>query len=129
MDLMIENNWKDKVILIAEDEKINFLFLKAVFKGTGAHVLWAKNGQETIDICRSQKKIDIILMDIKMPGVDGLIATQKIKEVCPNIPIVAQTAYSLNDDREKAFEAGCDDFLAKPIRPKNLMATVERYLS
>jgi CheY-like chemotaxis protein len=125
---MNQDNWKDKVILIAEDEKINFLFLKAVFKGTGANILWAKNGQETIDLCRTHKKIDIILMDIKMPGVDGLKATQKIKEECPSIPIVAQTAYSLNDDRDKAFNAGCDDFLAKPIRPKNLMATVERYL-
>lgn len=126
---MVENNWKDKVILIAEDEKINFLFLKAVFKGTGANIIWAKNGQETIDICLTKEKIDIILMDIKMPGVDGLKATQKIKEDFPHIPIVAQTAYSLNDDRDRAFEAGVDDFLAKPIRPKNLMATVERYLS
>jgi CheY-like chemotaxis protein len=63
-----------------------------------------------------------------MPGIDGLKATEEIKRICPHIPIVAQTAYSLNDDRDKAFQAGVDDFLAKPIRPRNLMATVGRYL-
>jgi CheY-like chemotaxis protein len=125
----IDNKWKDKVILIAEDEKINFLFLKAIFKGTGAKILWAKNGEETVELCRTNKDVDIILMDIKMPGINGLDATRQIKSECPDIAIVAQTAYSLNDDREKAFDAGCDDFLAKPIRPRNLMATVERYLS
>ncbi|MFO8235868.1 MAG: response regulator [Bacteroidales bacterium] len=125
---MMNNGWKDKVILIAEDEKINFLFLKSVFKEKGAEILWAKNGNETIQICREHGKIDLVLMDIQMPGVDGLQATQLIKYEQPNLPILAQTAYSTNDDRSKALSAGCDDFLAKPIHPLNLMATIERYL-
>ena len=75
----IVNKWKDKVILIAEDEKINFLFLKAIFKGTGAKILWAKNGEETVELCRTNKDVDIILMDIKMPGINGLDATRQIK--------------------------------------------------
>lgn len=125
---MENNHWKDKVILIAEDEKINFLFLKSVFQDNGAEILWAKNGKEVIEICRNHKKIDLVLMDIQMPETDGLNATQHIKSENPSLPVIAQTAYSTDDDRNKALEAGCDDFLAKPVRPGNLMATVERYL-
>ncbi|MFP3860108.1 MAG: response regulator [Bacteroidota bacterium] len=125
---MENNNWKDKVILIAEDEKINFLFLKSIFQDNGAKILWAKNGKEVIDICQNHKKIDLVLMDIQMPEIDGLNATRQIKLKNPSLPIIVQTAYSSDDDRNKALDAGCDDFLAKPVRPDNLMATVERYL-
>jgi CheY-like chemotaxis protein len=125
---MEQENWQDKVILIAEDEKINFLFLKAVFKKTEAKIIWARNGEEVIDICEKEKKIDIVLMDIKMPGIDGYEATRKIKEKYPNITVIAQTAYNLSEDRDRAYEAGCDSFLAKPIKPKNLMATVKKFI-
>jgi len=125
---MEQENWKDKIIVIAEDEKINFLFLKAVFKKTGATIFWAKNGEEVISICDKEKNIDIILMDIKMPGIDGYEATRIIKNKYPGITVIVQTAYNLSEDRDKAYEAGCDSFLAKPIKPKNLMATVKKYI-
>lgn len=127
---MQNHDWSDKVILIAEDEKINFLFLKAVFAKTGATVLWAKDGKETLDICLDNKQqVDIILMDLQMPHIGGLEATRTIKKSCPSICVIVQTAHSFDEDREKALEAGCDDFLAKPIRPLNLLATVEKFIS
>jgi len=125
---MEQENWKDKIIVIAEDEKINFLFLQAVFKKTGATIFWARNGEEVIRICDKEKNIDIILMDIKMPGIDGYEATRIIKNKYPGITVIVQTAYNLSEDRDKAYEAGCDSFLAKPIKPKNLMATVKKYI-
>mgnify|MGYP000111297730 FL=1 len=126
---MIDRNWSDKVILIAEDEQINFVFLKAVFKHTGATILEAKNGREAIEICMDQDHdIDIVLMDIKMPDIDGLEATREIKKVNPELYVIAQTAYTFKEDQERAEEAGCDDFLAKPIRPVNLLAIVDKYL-
>src|SRR6056297_1908787 len=125
---MEQENWKDKIIVIAEDEKINFLFLQAVFKKTGATIFWARNGEEVIKICDKEKNIDIILMDIKMPGIDGYEATRIIKDKYPGITVIIQTAYNLSEDRDKAYEAGCDSFLAKPIKPKNLMATVKKYI-
>ena len=126
---MIERDWSDKVILIAEDEQINFVFLKAVFKHTGATILEAKNWREAIEICKDQDHdIDIILMDIKMPDIDGLEATKEIKKIHPDIFVIAQTAYTFKEDQDRAEEAGCDDFLAKPIRPVNLLAIVDKYL-
>lgn len=124
---MEHNKWQSKVILIAEDERINYLFLKTVFEPTGASILWAKNGREAIDLC-SQNHVDIVIMDIKMPDVDGNQATRQIKELNPAITVIAQTSYSRKEDREQAFEAGCDSFLAKPVKPDNLFATVEKYL-
>jgi len=126
---MIEPDWSDKVILIAEDEKINFLFLKAVFKNTGITILEANTGREAIEFCEDgQNQVDIILMDIKMPDINGLEATRQIKNMNPDITVIAQTACTFNEDQERAEEAGCDDFLAKPVRPTNLLALVDKYL-
>ncbi|MCK7534641.1 MAG: response regulator [Marinilabiliales bacterium] len=75
-------NWENKIVLIAEDEQINYLFLKAVLKPTKAQLIWTKTGRETIQICNSQK-VDIVLMDIKMPDLNGLEATMEIKKINP----------------------------------------------
>jgi CheY-like chemotaxis protein len=120
-------DWSHKVILIAEDEMINYLFLKAVFDKTGAKILWARNTQETMTMCGAQK-IDLLLIDLQMAGSDGRETARKIKEINPDISVIAQTAYHGNQDREEALEAGCDSYLTKPVKPKNLLATVERYI-
>ena len=122
-------NWDDKIILIAEDEKINYLFLKAIFDKTGAEILWARDGQEAINLCRQRDHIDIVLMDMKMPGVDGNEATRQIKSFNPHITVIAQTSYSYRNDRGEAFQAGCDSFLSKPVKPMNLLAIVEKYIN
>ncbi|MFO7828325.1 MAG: response regulator [Bacteroidales bacterium] len=119
-------NWEDKVIVIAEDEQINFLFLKAVLKPTKAKIIWTKTGRETIDICKSDK-VDMVLMDIKMPDINGLEATKEIKKEFPNIVIIAQTAYAMEEDERASLEAGCDDYISKPIRPDNLLIIMAKF--
>jgi len=120
-------NWENKVVVIAEDEQINYLFLKAVLKPTKAHIIWTKTGRETIEICTTQKA-DIVLMDIKMPDLNGLEATIEIKKKLPNLPIIAQTAYVMEEDEEASINAGCDDYISKPIRPENLITIMSKFL-
>ncbi|MBU8892131.1 MAG: response regulator [Bacteroidales bacterium] len=120
-------NWENKVVVIAEDEQINYLFLKAVLKPTRTKVIWTKTGQETIDICNTEK-VDIVLMDIKMPDLNGLEATIEIKKVFPDLPIIAQTAYAMEEDEEASINAGCNDYIAKPIRPEKLLNMMSKYI-
>lgn len=121
-------DWSDKTVLIAEDVDDNYLFLKTFLRKTKINVLWAKDGKETIDICRENDKIDIVLMDIRMPFIDGYEATRKIKEFRPNLPIIAQTAYALNSDYQKVFDAGCDEYITKPILGKILFQKMKKFL-
>jgi len=114
-------------ILIAEDVESNFLYLKAVLSKLNAIVFWAKNGIEAIEICETNP-IDLVLMDLQMPDMNGYEATEILKKKLPHIPIVAQTAFAMSDDREKALEAGCDDYLAKPIKSKDLLTVVEKFI-
>ncbi|MGE0088771.1 MAG: response regulator [Bacteroidales bacterium] len=123
----MSKNWENKIVLIAEDEQINYLFLKAVLKPTKAQLIWAKTGRETINYCISEK-IDIVLMDIKMPDLNGLEATIEIKKLNPKIPIIAQTAYVMEEDEEASIKAGCDDYISKPIRPDNLLTIMSKFL-
>lgn len=111
-----------KTILVAEDEEINFLFIETLLQPTGAKILHAWNGQQAIDLVK-QNGVDLILMDIKMPIIDGYEATSHIKKLRPDLPVIAQTAYALGDDRVLCFDAGCDDYLSKPIR-KNLLYSI-----
>lgn len=114
-------------ILIAEDVESNFLYLKAVLSKLNATVFWAKNGIEAIEICENNP-IDLVLMDLQMPDMNGYEATEILKKKLSHIPIVAQTAFAMSDDREKALEAGCDDYLAKPIKSKDLLSVVEKFI-
>lgn len=120
-------NWEDKTIVIAEDEQINYLFLKAVLKPTKAKIIWTKTGRETIDICLNNQ-VDLVLMDIKMPDLNGLEATIEIRKQKPGLPIVAQTAYAMEEDEEASIKAGCNDYISKPIRPENLLSIMSNHL-
>ncbi|MGQ1909482.1 response regulator [Marinifilum sp. RC60d5] len=121
-------NWSDKTILIAEDVESNFLFLEEVINQTGANVLWAKNGVNAIDIFKNTSKIDLILMDIQMPLMNGFDSTKAIKKIDPKVPIISQTAYAMAEDRAKSIAAGCDDYIAKPIASKKLLALISNYI-
>ena len=123
------NHFPGKTILVAEDEKSNFDLLNEYLKNTQSNILWARNGKEALENCKANKNIDIVLMDIRMPIMDGFVATEKIKKMNPRIKIVAQTSFSLNADSEKAFNAGCDDFLTKPIEKAELLEILDKYLS
>ena len=114
-------------ILIAEDVESNYLYLSAVLSKIKAKIFWAKNGKEAIDIFRKEE-LDLVLMDLQMPEMNGYEATKLMKSQKPDLPIVAQTAFAMSDDREKALDAGCDDYLAKPIKSKDLLNTVEKFI-
>ena len=124
----ITYHWPDKVILIAEDEDTNFTLIKMMLKSTACNLIRVLNGKEAVDAALSQKT-DLILMDIKMPLMNGLEATRLIKESKPDLPVIAITAYALSDDRNKALEAGCDHYLAKPITKKAVLDVLTRYLT
>ncbi|MBN2813733.1 MAG: response regulator [Bacteroidales bacterium] len=120
--------WKDKVILIVEDDDINFKFLEAVLHDTSSQVLHAINGFQAVELCRSINKIDLVLMDIKMPEMDGFEATRQIRSFNRKVPIIAQTAFVMEHELKKCHEAGCNDQLTKPIDIKEFFEKVDRYL-
>ena len=122
-------NWECKKILIAEDEETNFLFIEAILEDTKAVLLWAKSGIEVINLFKENSDINLILMDIKMPEMDGLTATKKIREIDSGVPIIAQTAYAMSEDKNKCLKAGCNDYLTKPINHRLLLSTIDKYLA
>lgn len=115
-------------ILIAEDEDNNFMVIRAQLASLGAKIIRAFNGREAVDICLSGQRIDIILMDIKMPVMDGHTATREIRKQLPEIPIIAVTAFAFESDREKALNAGCSDYIAKPLKKDLLLGMIKKYV-
>lgn len=118
-------------ILIAEDEEVNFMVLKILLEDKlklPCTIIHAKDGLEAVELSKSNPEISLVLMDIKMPKLDGHEATRIIKEFRPDLPIIAQTAYSSPEEKEKAFLAGCDDFIAKPISKDVLNSVIVKYL-
>lgn len=124
----LNQNWEEKVILVVEDVDTNKIFFDAALRRTKAKILWAKDGQEAIDIFKANK-IDLVLMDLQLPVMDGYTATREIKKINKEVPVIAQTAHVMSGDREKCLEAGCDDYLAKPIRLQILIDTLSKYLN
>jgi CheY-like chemotaxis protein len=119
-------NWKNKVILIAEDDDVNFQFLDAIMQMTNAKVLRAKNGQEAIDLCRNISQIDIVLMDLKMPVLSGYDAIIEIKRIRTSLPIMVQTAYASKNEILQSRNIGADDFIPKPIDLNLLLTKMEK---
>jgi CheY-like chemotaxis protein len=121
------NDWHDKTVLIAEDTDINYFLLAEVLKKTKAKLIRVKNGSEAIEIVKSNK-IDLVLMDINMPIMDGFKATRLIKEHSEDIPVIIQTAVH-EDGQENAIKSGADDFIAKPIDLKTFLEKISRFLN
>ena len=119
---------KSVKILVAEDEESNYLFLEALLSNYGYSILRARNGQEAIDLFKKNQDVRIVLMDIKMPVMDGLAATRKIHEINPLVPVIAQTAYAFPEDREKAIEAGCNEYISKPFSREKLNSVLQKYI-
>ncbi|WP_366482771.1 ATP-binding response regulator [Butyricimonas hominis] len=131
MNDMENNETKESVsagrtILVAEDVESNYLLLKAII-GKIYTLVHAWDGQEAIDLFK-QSNPDLILMDIKMPVLDGLAATRVIRAESKEVPIIALTAFAFDDDRVKALEAGCNDYLTKPLSANLLKETIAKYL-
>jgi len=124
-----EYKWPGKVILIVEDEDVNMFFLQAALRKTQTTLIYARTGQEGIARVKECEHIDVILMDIRLPVMNGYEATRIIKNLNPKILVIAQTAYAMSNDREKILNAGCDDYIPKPIRLSSLMEVLNKYLS
>lgn len=114
-------------ILVAEDEEINYLYIFEALSELDYEIVHAWNGQEAVDIFQAQKP-DIILMDIKMPKLNGFEALELIKKTSPNTPIIALTAHALSGDKEKALEAGFDYYLSKPVSEDQLIGAIEKFM-
>ncbi|MBR4266170.1 MAG: response regulator [Bacteroidales bacterium] len=115
-------------ILVAEDEDMNIAYMQEVLADTKATVLWAKNGEEAVKITKENPSIDLILMDIKMPVMNGYDATKHIREFNKDVIIIAQTAYALTGEKEKTIAAGCNYYITKPIEIQILMNTLQGFL-
>ena len=120
---------KEKVILIAEDEFLNYLYLKVVFENYPFKLIHAKNGEEAITLVKNNSSIDLVLMDIKMPKIDGINATIDIRKSNKNIPIIALSGHAFHEDKQKASNAGCNDYLSKPVNEKTLLDMVYKYIN
>ena len=123
------NSFRGKSILIVEDDQLVCDYITKVLSETGADLKFASNGREALQMVKKKNGLDLILMDIRMPEMNGYEAARAIKELRSNIPIIAQTAFVFSHDEETSLQNGYDDYLPKPIRPKNLMHMLNKYLS
>lgn len=118
---------KDMKILIVEDDNLSEKLLLIFMNEISDNVSTARSGTAAIEACRKNTDIDLILMDMKMPGMNGYEATREIRKFNKNVTIIAQTAYCLNGDMEKALDAGCDDYISKPINHTSLIRIIGKH--
>ena len=122
-----DKNEEGPLILIAEDDPISFRLMESVLKKAGYALLHAVDGEEALRAVSEHPGLALVLMDLKMPRMNGFEATRRIRRINKDIPIIAQSAYAFPDDRQKALETGCDDYLVKPVDRASLLMTVRRY--
>ena len=116
-------------ILIADDESLNHLYYREILDENTYDIIYAENGIDAVNIFKeNQNKVNLILMDMKMPDMDGFTATAEIRKFDPKIPITAQTAYAYRDDYQKALDSGCNDYISKPIHEEELNEKIKKLL-
>ena len=119
---------KKRNIVVVEDDVSNFRYFETVLKKTQANVHWIKNGRDAVSYCTdSSNNIDLVIMDILIPLITGIDAIREIKKLRKGLPVIAVTAYVSKDIQEKCFMAGCDEFLFKPLLPKQLLDSIKRF--
>ncbi|MFA8435757.1 MAG: response regulator [Marinifilaceae bacterium] len=123
-----EYNWEGRVLLVAEDEDFNYIFLEEVLNCTHAKLIRAKDGLEAIQMFKSNPNIDLILMDMQMPVMNGYEATRTIKTLKNEVPVIAQTAYHYGEAYEEIKAVGCDELVSKPIDIQLLKEMIQKYL-
>jgi CheY-like chemotaxis protein len=121
-------NWENKTILIAEDEDANYYLLQEYLEPTGISIHRAINGLEVLNFIKDNNP-DIILLDIKMPIMSGFEVAKRIRSSNNNVPIIAQTAYSMMGDKEIIISVGCNDYISKPIEEEVLIDKIKQYLT
>jgi len=120
-------NFAGKHILIAEDDATNFKLLESFLSKTNAIIYWAKNGVDAVDMS-IKHELDLVLMDIRMPEMDGISATKIIRKYYPELPIIAQTAYTSEEDIENILKATINEYMSKPINGTELLKLLTKYL-
>lgn len=120
-------DWGDKIILIGEDEMVNLKLLEMILQKTKATIIHGSTGVEVLELFKTNPSISLILMDIKMPEMDGIEATEEIRKLNARIPIIAQTAYALEEEKLRCMEAGFDGYVTKPINRKQLLALIQSF--
>jgi two-component system, cell cycle response regulator DivK len=121
------HDWSEKTILVAEDVPTNYMLIEAVLCRTKVNLIWARNGQEAVEKCLDNQNIDLVLMDIQMPVMNGMEATRSILKFRNSLPIIAQTAFTFNYEAEKIRKVGCREVLTKPISPEALISCIHDY--
>jgi signal transduction histidine kinase/ActR/RegA family two-component response regulator len=117
-----------KVILVVEDDYISYQLIENLLEKTGAKLIHVKNGEDAVEVVKLTSSIDLVLMDMQLPFLSGYEATVQIKQIKPQIPIVAQTAHAMDNDKERCLKAGCNNYLPKPIDPDEFILTIGEYL-
>ncbi len=121
-------NLSEKTILIVEDDDSSYEYIHAVIGMHKMKDIRAENGQKAVELCQKNAEIDLVLMDINMPVLNGYDASMQIKKLRPELPIIAQTAYAIAGDREKSLDAGCDEYISKPIKKDELITKINQLL-
>ncbi len=127
LSIVKDYNWQNKSVLIIEDDRLSITYFKEILTKTKSKCLFANNGNEALTLFNSDSKIDVVLMDIRLPDIDGFELTKRFKSINPDVVIIAQTAYASEDDRIRCLEAGCDDYISKPINRDNLFLLLDKY--
>ena len=115
-------------ILVVEDVDTNYFYISALLEKLNAEIIRAINGSKAVEICRNNPSVRLVLMDIDLPVMNGYEATKAIKQIRPELPVLAQTAFAMSGEKERCLEAGCDDYLAKPIRKDDLIRVISKLI-
>ncbi len=121
-------DWSKYTILVVEDVETNLMFVRAALAKTKIKIIWARDGLEAIEEVQKDLNIHLVLMDLRMPNLDGFRATEVIKTIRKELPVIAQTTFTDEIDKDRVFDAGCDDYLSKPIRLEELLQTIAKHL-
>lgn len=122
-------NWKGKKVLIVEDDPAGSLLLTEILAHTQIEVKLVGNGNEAVDTCRMDPEIDIVLMDMQVPGISGYEAAREIRKLNENVPIIAQSAFILTEERDRALKAGCNAHISKPLNTFELLGIMHQLLN
>ena len=122
-------DWSKNTILLVEDEVSNYLFVKEILRRTKVELVWVENGKKAVEFVASSKSVDLILMDIQMPVMNGYEAFKQIKKIKPNLPIIAQTAYAMVEEKKQILDLGFDSYISKPIQINMLFDILSKFIS
>lgn len=125
---IIPDTFKGKQILVAEDDRSSFLYIEAILEKTGANIFWVENGLMAVEFVKSKPDLDVVLMDLKMPVMNGSDAIEYINDICDNLPIVVQSCNVQDYFKEKPERKGNMEYLEKPFTPSDLIAAISNAL-